>query len=274
MLLLCKAWREDPPGSIPDDDRVLARWARLEPDRWTACRTGVLAAFTLGTDTRWHQKRMRREYQKLRSFKQQRIESAKIAAKARWNGNASRMRDACGEQCDRNADRCLSSSLSSSTKKIPTQTLPAEGLFSETICCLKKLSVPDDAAQAQEQVAKTLSDLGYSVEWEHFVPDRGDGRRGKIDLYAISDDLSLAIEIDRGSPREKSLVKLRSLIGVKRLILLRAPVGEVSELEGIDAVLPIGPSATRKLTELQRRRIADGLCPACGNDERYCECKE
>ena len=36
-LLLCKAWREDPPGSIPDDDRVRARWTRLTPDRWTEC---------------------------------------------------------------------------------------------------------------------------------------------------------------------------------------------------------------------------------------------
>jgi uncharacterized protein YdaU (DUF1376 family) len=50
-LLLCKAWCEDPPGSIPDDDRVLARWTRLAPDRWKECRTGVLAAFTLGTDS-------------------------------------------------------------------------------------------------------------------------------------------------------------------------------------------------------------------------------
>ena len=70
ILLLCKAWREEPPGSIPDDDRILARWARMDSERWSACRTGVLAAFTLGTDARWHQKRMRKEFQKLHFLSQ------------------------------------------------------------------------------------------------------------------------------------------------------------------------------------------------------------
>lgn len=81
ILLLCKSWREDPPGSIPDDDCVLARWARLTPDRWSVCRTSVLAAFTLGTDSRWHQKRLRREYERLMERKR---ENQK-AAKSRWH---------------------------------------------------------------------------------------------------------------------------------------------------------------------------------------------
>jgi len=29
----------------------------------------------------------------------------------------------------------------------------------------------------------------------------------------------------------------------------------------------------RRLSRLEKKRIAEGLCPACGNDERYCECK-
>jgi uncharacterized protein YdaU (DUF1376 family) len=62
LLLLCKAWREEPAGSIPDDDRVLARWARLTPTKWRAARPAVLRAFVLGEDKRLHQKRMRAEF--------------------------------------------------------------------------------------------------------------------------------------------------------------------------------------------------------------------
>lgn len=87
ILLLCKAWREEPVGSIPNDDLILARWARLEADRWEACKPKVLASFRLGTDDRWHQRRMRREYEKLRASKKLREKAAKTAANKRWHGN-------------------------------------------------------------------------------------------------------------------------------------------------------------------------------------------
>lgn len=92
--LLGKAWYEDPPGSIPNDDRVLAGWARLTPDAWAECRPGVLAAFSLGSDDRWHQKRMRKEFAKLVAKAKEKSDTATRAANARW------MR----QQCDRNAD--------------------------------------------------------------------------------------------------------------------------------------------------------------------------
>lgn len=76
ILLLCKSWREKPPGSLPSDDPTLARWARLTLDRWLGCRPGVLAAYTFGTDSRWHQKRQRQEYDKLLSFRKSRQSAA------------------------------------------------------------------------------------------------------------------------------------------------------------------------------------------------------
>ncbi|MDQ3472423.1 MAG: YdaU family protein [Acidobacteriota bacterium] len=85
ILLLCKAWREDPPGSIPNNDLVLSRWARLTPEAWAECRAGVLAAFALGMDDRWHQKRLRREYDKLQALNQRRSSAGKVAAKKRWH---------------------------------------------------------------------------------------------------------------------------------------------------------------------------------------------
>ena len=47
ILLLCKAWQHDPPGTLPNDDERLARWGRITPARWQEIKAGVLAAFTL-----------------------------------------------------------------------------------------------------------------------------------------------------------------------------------------------------------------------------------
>ena len=42
ILLLCKAWREDPIASVPADDSILARWSRLTPDEWQSHKTEIL----------------------------------------------------------------------------------------------------------------------------------------------------------------------------------------------------------------------------------------
>ena len=41
ILLICKAWREKPTATIPNNDSVLSRWARLTPDRWADVRANV-----------------------------------------------------------------------------------------------------------------------------------------------------------------------------------------------------------------------------------------
>jgi len=37
---------------------------------------------------------------------------------------------------------------------------------------------------------------------------------------------------------------------------------------------PRKPGGGRRLSRLEKKRIAEGRCPGCGKDERYCECKE
>lgn len=79
-LLLLTAWREVPAGTVPNDDRILARWARLTPRRWQAVKAAVLAPFHL-QDGRWHQKRMEREFRHLL----ERSERARESAERRWS---------------------------------------------------------------------------------------------------------------------------------------------------------------------------------------------
>jgi uncharacterized phage protein (TIGR02220 family) len=85
ILLLCKAWHEKPPASVPNNDSILARWARLNEAEWAICKPLVLSAFTLRKDNRWHQKRLREEYDKLQRYFQTRSNSGKKGAENRWH---------------------------------------------------------------------------------------------------------------------------------------------------------------------------------------------
>lgn len=108
ILLLCKAWGETPIGTLPDDDRLLARWSRLSPERWSELRPQVVAAFTVGADSRWHQKRMRKEAEAYLS----KCKKASESAKKRWDseGNA----NALQTHCEGNARASVSVSKSNS----------------------------------------------------------------------------------------------------------------------------------------------------------------
>lgn len=86
VLLLCKAWREHPVGTIPMDDAVLSRWARLTGQQWNRLKPGVLRAFAEGSDGRWHQKRMKVEYSKWKATLAAKKRGGKKGALKRWHG--------------------------------------------------------------------------------------------------------------------------------------------------------------------------------------------
>lgn len=58
--LLCMAWQEIPPGSIPNDDAVIRRWLNLSRDTeddlhiWRRVRPQIMAAWVI-RDGRWYQ---------------------------------------------------------------------------------------------------------------------------------------------------------------------------------------------------------------------------
>lgn len=63
--LLNAAWQQDQCGTLPDDDDALAKVIGIPLRKWKAMRGPVLQAFTKGDDGRWHQKRMKHEFDKL-----------------------------------------------------------------------------------------------------------------------------------------------------------------------------------------------------------------
>lgn len=88
VLLLCKAWHETPPCSIPNNDAVLSRWSRIEPQRWAACRIAVLHCWTLNAqDNRYYQKRLQSEYRKLRELQNLRSRAGVKGNTKRWHSD-------------------------------------------------------------------------------------------------------------------------------------------------------------------------------------------
>jgi uncharacterized protein YdaU (DUF1376 family) len=89
VLLLCKAWTQPDVGTVPDDDRILARWARISLARWKRLKDGVMAPWRLIGGV-WHQKRMQLEYARLVG----QSDAQSLRALGRWS-HAGTMPDEC-----------------------------------------------------------------------------------------------------------------------------------------------------------------------------------
>lgn len=115
VRFLCKAWKEDPVGTIPDDDRILANWAKATTATWKKCKAGVLRAFTSGGDGRYHQKRMKVEWEKAKAYHEERSKAGAKGSKSRWQSDGSANgKDIAKHMASGMANDGISSSLSES----------------------------------------------------------------------------------------------------------------------------------------------------------------
>lgn len=81
------------------------------------------------------------------------------------------------------------------------------------------------AKEFEDFICNILSKTGF-VKRQVLVKNRGDGRRGKIDLvyYPYSARCSsVGIEIDRKTPRIKSEFKLREFAAEESYLITRSP---------------------------------------------------
>lgn len=88
ILLLCKAWHQEPVGTIPDNHDILSKWARVSRREWDKMSESVLSAFVL-VDGRYHQTRMQDEYSKVLEYRDEREKSGKAGAEKRWQKDRS-----------------------------------------------------------------------------------------------------------------------------------------------------------------------------------------
>ena len=118
---------------------------------------------------------------------------------------------------------------------------------------LQRWTWPDHAPTMHAEIAKSLMAAGFSVEFEYSIPDIGNGRRGRIDLVASSDQGRVGIELDTRRPRAKSILKLRSFDGY-RIIGLRG-VQWMDKVVGIDAVIGLRVRQVRASEIADRRTV-------------------
>lgn len=239
LLLLCKAWFEEPAGTIPNDDVILARWARLTDDRWSGCKSQVLAAFRLDKDGgRYRQKRLALEFSRLRKQAKAKSEAGKAGAESRWHSHASANAPALA-----NDGSSSSSSSSSSLHTHPTRPKAGVGLgeVRSVLEAIDRNAIPDarslhDAAEAAMRAA------GFETHREFPVEDRGDGRRGFVDLFCTrdTDGVEVGIELDRASPRAKSIRKLGAVSGLRVIVLRELRDWSGGPPAGVDAVIALG----------------------------------
>lgn len=95
LLLLIEAWRSA-DCSLPDDDVLLARHAKLSPAKWKASKPIIMAFWKLDLRRgRWTQKRLKKERQKVAVKKR----AARDSAVSRWNKTKQHNTENLRSQC-------------------------------------------------------------------------------------------------------------------------------------------------------------------------------
>jgi len=90
LLLWCRAWKQIPAASLPDDDRVNAAFARLTPGKYAKIKAEVLRGFIKCSDGRLYHKTLAEEA--MRAFERKKAFQRKRDADAErlrnWRRNA------------------------------------------------------------------------------------------------------------------------------------------------------------------------------------------
>lgn len=104
ILLLCKAWHSTPGGTLPNDDRKLARFARMTLAEWKEVRDEVLVAWSVDGD-RIVQRRMQADHEEMSEIGRKRASAGRKAHKSsserenpgKCRANAEQMPSKCSD---------------------------------------------------------------------------------------------------------------------------------------------------------------------------------
>lgn len=113
-----------------------------------------------------------------------------------------------------------------------------------------------DAAAFQAAVSGRMRMAGGVVESEYRVPDRGDGRGGRIDLRIEISGETWFVDLDGRTPRAKSVAKLRAAVaahpGSRGLVVLRDPVAPWKRVNDVALIDDAAMNGTDRRTPAQR----------------------
>lgn len=172
--LLCEAWHQVPPGTVPNDDAALAELADVKPSVWAKVGDEVRKAFVVGPDGRLHQKFM---VEVIAPIGYGRSEKNKVAAEKRWgveppkaDANAMHMHSKCNAseipmQCHQEEEREKEESKSNSHSSLAGA---AEAVPVDRIAIIDALSAagfaPQRAIKLAGQPGATLDRVQHFIE--------------------------------------------------------------------------------------------------------------
>jgi uncharacterized protein YdaU (DUF1376 family) len=158
LHLMCMAWQQDPPCTIPADEAVLRKWCG-NPKRWAKVKNQILAAWKL-RDGRYVQEGLLAAYERACN----RSESGRKSANARWTKKA-------GDECGRNANALH--------RDMPTQCYSDTHTHKEEEETLaSSISLLPNGMSAEEVLAAWNAIPGAKpINSERLTPNRGIHKR-------------------------------------------------------------------------------------------------
>lgn len=79
-LLLCAAWLNDPPATLPNDTALLAKLAGVSLEIWEQIQAPIIDRFKLNCENRYHHPKLTATYKEARKKYNSRAKAASI----RW----------------------------------------------------------------------------------------------------------------------------------------------------------------------------------------------
>lgn len=113
-------------------------------------------------------------------------------------------------------------------------------IFEEAISIVQQVTAPNEASAARDAIVYALSKHDFCCQQFAQISHRSPSEdyRGKVSVIAAKNGVLIAIAVDRKSPREKSVFKLRNYPCDFRLVVLRE-ADHPAPIAGIDAVISI-----------------------------------
>lgn len=160
--LLCEAWHQVPPGTVPNDDAALAELADVKPSVWAKVGDEVRRAFVVGEDGRLHQPFM---VEVIAPAGYGKSEKNRAAAAARWGPkpdadamhvHSERNASENGVQCHQEERESKSKNLRTTREAGSLETAPFEPATYEVPLWWPPAKVKLDAWSARDRKGRTM----------------------------------------------------------------------------------------------------------------------
>ena len=188
MALWCRAWKQQPPGSLPSDDRVLAAFSGAGP-RWKKVRDMALRGFVKCSDGRLYHSTLCEDVMRAAKKKAERRERTKAATKERQR-KRNEQRDV-GHDVQRDVQRDVGHDVQRDVQRdvthdVQRNEVPGTGQDrTGQGNCLGR----DDAASEPRRSRKHRlpDDFGLTAERESYLAEVNPGRDAAWELGKFRD---------------------------------------------------------------------------------------